>query len=176
MSVRNLKSALLRHETILLLVLVLEWFWFNSAGARFSSLDNTFDIAVHWGERPDIHAKPPRDRGADLRAIEPFALDFARFQDIFCQGLEVGLFPKLEAKPLHATAEASLVVAQGRQPHFELLVVPFEPRPIWKLVNICWHSRHILRRMLSLISALLRRIWGLISADATTNLRNLCGD
>jgi len=47
MSVRSLKSALLRHETILLLVLVLEWFCFNSAGARFSSLDNTFDIVRH---------------------------------------------------------------------------------------------------------------------------------
>src|SRR5881396_100629 len=41
------KFILLRHEAILLLVLVLEWFWFNSAGARFSSLDNTFDIVRH---------------------------------------------------------------------------------------------------------------------------------
>jgi ribose/xylose/arabinose/galactoside ABC-type transport system permease subunit len=47
MNVRNLKPVLLRHETILMLVLVLEWFWFNSAGARFGSLDNTFDIVRH---------------------------------------------------------------------------------------------------------------------------------
>ena len=41
------KSLLLRHETILLLVLALEWFYFNSVGQRFGSLDNTFDIVRH---------------------------------------------------------------------------------------------------------------------------------
>src|SRR6266498_3064411 len=41
------KSILLRHETVLLLVLVGEWFWFNSVGPRFGSLDNTFDIVRH---------------------------------------------------------------------------------------------------------------------------------
>src|SRR6266540_4671254 len=41
------KSARLRHETILLFVLALEWFYFNSVGPRFGSLDNTFDILRH---------------------------------------------------------------------------------------------------------------------------------
>jgi ribose/xylose/arabinose/galactoside ABC-type transport system permease subunit len=41
------KSALLRHETILLLVLVAEWCFFNSVGPRFGSMDNTFDILRH---------------------------------------------------------------------------------------------------------------------------------
>jgi len=41
------KTILLRHETILLLVLVLEWFYFNSVGPRFGSLDNTYDILRH---------------------------------------------------------------------------------------------------------------------------------
>lgn len=41
------KSVLFRHETILLIVLVLEWFYFNSVGPRFGSLDNTFDIVRH---------------------------------------------------------------------------------------------------------------------------------
>jgi len=41
------KSTLLRHETILLLVLAAEWFYFNSVGPRFGSLDNTFDIVRH---------------------------------------------------------------------------------------------------------------------------------
>jgi rhamnose transport system permease protein len=41
------KSLLLRHETILLLVLALEWFYFNSVGPRFGSLDNSFDIVRH---------------------------------------------------------------------------------------------------------------------------------
>lgn len=40
-------SRLLRHESILLLVVVLEWFWFNSVGRNFGSLDNTYDILRH---------------------------------------------------------------------------------------------------------------------------------
>src|SRR6266487_4641298 len=41
------KAILFRHETVLLLVLVIEWFYFNSVGARFGTLDNTFDIIRH---------------------------------------------------------------------------------------------------------------------------------
>src|SRR6266498_1941191 len=41
------KSILLRHETVLLLVLAFEWFYFNSVGPRFGSLDNTFDLVRH---------------------------------------------------------------------------------------------------------------------------------
>jgi len=43
----DLKSVLFRHETILFVVLVLEWLYFNSVGPRFGSLDNTFDIMRH---------------------------------------------------------------------------------------------------------------------------------
>jgi rhamnose transport system permease protein len=41
------KKLLLRHETILLLVVALEWLYFNSVGPRFGSLDNAFDIIRH---------------------------------------------------------------------------------------------------------------------------------
>ncbi len=41
------KSVLFRHETVLLVVLVLEWLYFNSVGRRFGTLDNTFDIIRH---------------------------------------------------------------------------------------------------------------------------------
>src|ERR1043166_220261 len=44
---RELKNILLRHEAVLLLVLAVEWFYFDSVGPRFGSLDNTFDIARH---------------------------------------------------------------------------------------------------------------------------------
>ena len=40
-------KLLLRHETMLLAVLLIEWFYFNSVGPRFGSLDNTFDILRH---------------------------------------------------------------------------------------------------------------------------------
>ena len=41
------KSALLRHESILLLVVAAEWFYFNSVGRNFGSLDNSYDILRH---------------------------------------------------------------------------------------------------------------------------------
>jgi ribose/xylose/arabinose/galactoside ABC-type transport system permease subunit len=41
------KSALLRHETILLFVVAVEWLYFNAVGPRFGSLDNSFDIVRH---------------------------------------------------------------------------------------------------------------------------------
>src|SRR5881394_927672 len=44
------KSVLLRHETVLLIVLALEWFFFNSVGPRFGTLDNNFDILRHTVE------------------------------------------------------------------------------------------------------------------------------
>src|SRR5512134_3321911 len=41
------KAVLFKHETILLFVVLLEWFYFNSVGPRFGSVDNTFDIMRH---------------------------------------------------------------------------------------------------------------------------------
>ncbi len=44
------KAILFRHETLLLLVLVAEWFYFDAVGARFATLDNTFEIVRHHVE------------------------------------------------------------------------------------------------------------------------------
>jgi rhamnose transport system permease protein len=41
------RNSLLRHETILLIVLSLEWLYFNSVGRNFGSLDNSYDILRH---------------------------------------------------------------------------------------------------------------------------------
>ena len=41
------KKLLLRHETVLLLVVAVEWLYFNAVGPRFGSLDNSFDIVRH---------------------------------------------------------------------------------------------------------------------------------
>ncbi|MEI6467741.1 MAG: hypothetical protein WCQ89_23675, partial [Verrucomicrobiota bacterium] len=41
------KAIVLRHETALLAVVVIEWLCFNAIGPRFGSLDNTFDILRH---------------------------------------------------------------------------------------------------------------------------------
>jgi ribose/xylose/arabinose/galactoside ABC-type transport system permease subunit len=41
------KATVFRHETVLLLVLVVEWCYFNQIGPRFGTLDNSFDILRH---------------------------------------------------------------------------------------------------------------------------------
>ena len=40
----------LKHEAILVLLVLGEWFYFNAVGPRFGSLDNTFDILRHSAE------------------------------------------------------------------------------------------------------------------------------
>ena len=46
-AMKKLRSLLLRHEFILLGLLLGEWLYFNSVGPRFGSLDNSFDIVRH---------------------------------------------------------------------------------------------------------------------------------
>ncbi len=41
------KPPWFRHETMLLLVLAVEWFYFNSVGRNFGTLDNAYDILRH---------------------------------------------------------------------------------------------------------------------------------
>jgi ribose/xylose/arabinose/galactoside ABC-type transport system permease subunit len=47
MTSRSIRSILDRHETILLLVIVVEWLYFNSVAPRFHTWDNTCDILRH---------------------------------------------------------------------------------------------------------------------------------
>src|ERR1043165_4476137 len=41
------KEFLVRHETVLFVLVLVEWLIFNSVGPRFASLNNTFDILRH---------------------------------------------------------------------------------------------------------------------------------
>jgi rhamnose transport system permease protein len=47
MNTRLLKQIFARHESVLLLVLILEWLSFNALGRYFASYDNTCDILRH---------------------------------------------------------------------------------------------------------------------------------
>jgi ribose/xylose/arabinose/galactoside ABC-type transport system permease subunit len=47
MNTKLLKQIFVRHETILLGVLILEWLYFNAVGRRFATYDNTCDILRH---------------------------------------------------------------------------------------------------------------------------------
>src|SRR4051812_14619772 len=42
-----LRSTIAKHEAILLMVVIGEWLYFNSVGAHFGSVDNSFDIIRH---------------------------------------------------------------------------------------------------------------------------------
>lgn len=44
------RSTLFRHESILLVLLVAEWLYFNSVGRNFGTLDNTCDLVRHSAE------------------------------------------------------------------------------------------------------------------------------
>lgn len=43
----GIKNLLLRHETVLFVVLIGEWLYFNSVGRHFGSLDNSYNIVRH---------------------------------------------------------------------------------------------------------------------------------
>jgi ribose/xylose/arabinose/galactoside ABC-type transport system permease subunit len=43
-------AILMRHETALFVVVMIEWFCFNAIGSRFGTLDNNFDILRHTAE------------------------------------------------------------------------------------------------------------------------------
>lgn len=47
MNTKLLKQIFVRHESILLLVLFVEWLYFNAVGRRFATYDNTCDILRH---------------------------------------------------------------------------------------------------------------------------------
>lgn len=44
---KNKADSALRHESVLLALLVIEWVYFNQAGRGFGSLENTFDLLRH---------------------------------------------------------------------------------------------------------------------------------
>ena len=44
------KTILFRHETVLLIVVLVEWLFFNTVGRHFGTLDNSFDIIRHTVE------------------------------------------------------------------------------------------------------------------------------
>lgn len=47
MNTKSVRQLFVRHETVLLIVLVLEWLYFNAVGRHFASYDNTCDILRH---------------------------------------------------------------------------------------------------------------------------------
>jgi ribose/xylose/arabinose/galactoside ABC-type transport system permease subunit len=48
--VKSWQTLFLRHETLLLIIVVLEWCYFDAVGRRFGTLENTYDILRHSSE------------------------------------------------------------------------------------------------------------------------------
>jgi len=44
------KTVLVRHETVLFVIIILEWVYFNWVGRRFGTLENNYDILRHSAE------------------------------------------------------------------------------------------------------------------------------
>ena len=78
-------------------------------------LDDALDIAIGGRQGADVHAEAARDRGADLLAIEHFAFDLARLEDVLGQRREHGLGAQRKAERFHAPDQPPLVVADGGQ-------------------------------------------------------------
>ncbi|HTL57188.1 MAG TPA: ABC transporter permease [Candidatus Limnocylindrales bacterium] len=49
-NVSSWKALLLKHETLLFIIVVLEWFFFAAIGRRFGTLENSYDILRHSTE------------------------------------------------------------------------------------------------------------------------------
>jgi hypothetical protein len=104
-------------------------------------LDDALDSSVHRRKRSDVHAEPPRNRGADLLAIESLAFDLARLQNLFGQRLQGGLRAERKAEAFHSTNQPPLVMPNRRQRHGEGLLAPSKAGPISKLMDIRCHLR-----------------------------------
>ena len=107
--------------------------------------DDALDIAVRRLEAADVHAQPPGDRRADLFGVELLAFDLAALENIGGQSLQNGFLPKVEAERLHVSDQPALPVTDGGQRLGKLPLVPVEPGPVLKLMDI--HSPHLLRRL-----------------------------
>jgi hypothetical protein len=108
-------------------------------------LDDPLDITVRRLQDADVHTQPPGDRRANLLGVELLPLDLAAFDHVAGQRLEDCLLPKVEPERLHVPDESALPVADGGQKGRELVLVPVEPGPVRKPMDI--HSPRLLRRL-----------------------------
>ena len=107
--------------------------------------NDAFDVAVRRLKAAYIHPEAARDRGAHLAGIQPFALDFAAFHDVFGKRFEDGLLLKREPQSFHVADQAALLMADRSQRLLKLLPVPSKPGPVAKLMDLALFSPHIMR-------------------------------
>ena len=73
-------------------------------------LHHTLDIAVGGRQRSHLHSETARDRGPHLILVKNFALDLARLEHVFGQGLEGGLLPQRKSELLHPADKSALAM------------------------------------------------------------------
>ena len=104
--------------------------------------DDALDVAVRGLEGADVHAEPPRNRGADLFGVELFAFDFAALQHVGGQGFEDGFLAEVESEALPYGRSAG--PADGGRRREVRRAAPCSSGnrgQSWKLVDI--HSPHL---------------------------------
>ncbi|SRR6266568_1473252 len=75
-------------------------------------------VSIHGLEAANIHPKTARNRGADLLRVQLFPFDFAALEYIRAERLEDRLLTHTEAETLHASHEATLLMAHSGKPLF----------------------------------------------------------
>src|SRR5262249_49262908 len=108
--------------------------------------------------------EPPGDRRTELLGVERLPFDLAALDHVAGQRLENRLLLKVETERLHVPDEPALPVADGGEGLRELSLVPVEPGPVLKLMDI--HSPHRLRRLWPKFAARdKRRVRGVLCPD-----------
>jgi hypothetical protein len=108
-------------------------------------LHDAFDVTVGRPQPADVDAESTRDRRADLVRVQRLAFDLAALQHVLGKRPKNGLLPHPEAQCLHLTDQPPLPVPGRRQGERKPPVIPTEPGPVLKLMDIGCHSPHVLR-------------------------------
>lgn len=83
--------------------------------------------------------QPAGDGRAHLLTIEVFALDLARLDDNFREGLKHRYRPKIEAETLHTAQETPTPVTHRSQFMGDGIFIPMEAGSVFMLMNVLRH-------------------------------------
>src|SRR6266702_7668564 len=103
---------------------------------------DALDVSFDRRERTDIDAESAGYRRPHLVAVEDFAFDLARLDDVLGERLERGFSLQIKAETFHLAEQAALLVTHLGQPRRELIRAPLELRPIRLFVDIRPYSLH----------------------------------
>ena len=128
--------------------------------------DDALHVAISRDQADDIHAQTAGDGGADLVAVEDFALDLAGLQYVLGQGAEDGFFAQRKAQGLHPSDQPALAMADGGERLGKDAVVPGQVGPVGQFVDI----GHICRISCGECGSYSPQGQGIIDANCAVNI------